>query len=192
MMRRTEIIVSSHSDFCFGVQRALNIAKEALKKNRIVYSVGPIIHNPQVVSEFSREGLKIINDVKEICALRAKGKSKKINLLIPSHGISPEVLRKNRIAFIDTTCPLVERVQRIVRDLSRKGYFIIIVGDKKHPEVRGLAGIAGKNFRVLKNKREAKAFNFPQGASAPAEKKLKRIALISQTTAPVSNFKEIF
>lgn len=173
-MSKTRIIISSNSGFCFGVKRALDIAKRALAGGRTIYSLGPIIHNPQVVRDFSGKGLKIIKDVKKIG-------SKKEFLLIPSHGISPNVLRKRNISYIDTTCPLVGRVQNIVKDLKEKRYFIIIVGDGKHPEVKGLIGIAGKNSCVLANKNQAKALNL----------KAKKVALISQTTATLADFKGI-
>jgi 4-hydroxy-3-methylbut-2-enyl diphosphate reductase len=169
------IIISSNSGFCFGVKRALDIAAGALKEEKTVYSLGPIIHNPQVVDEFFRKGLKI---TKNIGAL----KPEKASLLIPSHGISPGITKKKSFTFIDTTCPLVGKVQKIVRDLKARGYFIIIVGDRKHPEVRGLVGIAGNGFcAVVKGKNEAKALKL----------KRKKTALISQTTSSLSNFKEV-
>ena len=173
-MNKAKIIISSNSGFCFGVKRALDIARRALRKRGTIYSFGPIIHNPQVVDSFSRKGLKIIKALKEI-------KSKKRYLLIPSHGISPDALRKKNISYINTTCPLVSRVQKIVKDLREKGYFIIIVGDRKHPEVKGLVGMAGRNSCVLEDKKEAKNLNL----------KLKKAALISQTTATLADFKEI-
>ena len=173
-MNKKKIIISSHSGFCFGVRRALDIAKKALREKDAVYSLGPIIHNPQVVDEFSKKGLKIIKDIN-------KTRSKNAALLIPSHGVSPSVLQKRPFACIDTTCPLVENVQKIIKGLKEKGYFIIIVGDKKHPEVKGLIGIAGKNSHVIKDKKEAKMLSL----------KSKKVALISQTTASLSDFKEV-
>ena len=174
-MNKTKIVISSNSGFCFGVKRALDIAKGALKKRKTIYSLGPIIHNPQVVREFSEMGLVVAGDIKKLC--------KDCTLLIPSHGISPDVLKERAFTCIDTTCPLVERVQKIVKNLRKKGYFIIIVGDKKHPEVKGLKGIAGRSSRVLKDRKEAKIFNLPS--------KTKKVALISQTTASLTNFKEV-
>lgn len=169
-----KIIVSSNSGFCFGVKRALDIAERSLRGRKKVYSLGPIIHNPQVVSAFSKKGLNVIKDIKYVSPRGAP-------LLIPSHGISPNLLGKKNIFYIDTTCPLVNRVQKIVKDLKEKGYFVIIVGNRRHPEVKGLAGIAGRNSRVLKNKKEAKNFNL----------KAKKIALIPQTTSALADFKEV-
>ena len=150
------------------------MANAALRKNKKVYSLGPIIHNPQVVDRFSKKGLKVIKSVrKEVL----KGAS----LVIPSHGVNPSILKAKCSRFIDTTCPFVRRVQEIIKRLKKEGYFIIIVGDKKHPEVKALASIAGKNCCILKNKKEAKRLKF----------KAKKLALISQTTASLLSFKEI-
>lgn len=150
------------------------MAEKSLAKHKTVYSLGPIIHNPQVVSEFSKKGLKIIKNINKLKAGSAA--------LLPSHGIDPYILRNRKMPFIDTTCPLVEKVRELVRDLRKKGYFIVIVGDRKHPEVKGLVGIAGKNFcAVVKDKKEARSL-----AASP-----KKMALISQTTALLSRFKDV-
>ncbi|MGB2705808.1 MAG: 4-hydroxy-3-methylbut-2-enyl diphosphate reductase [Candidatus Omnitrophota bacterium] len=173
-MNKTKIIISSNSGFCFGVKRALNIAEAALKKKKKVYSLGPIIHNPQVVRDFSGKGLKIVKDARKIA-------SRKAAILVPSHGMSPGVLKNKKVTCIDTTCPLVSRVQKIVKALRRKGYLVVIVGDRKHPEVRALAGIAPRNHVVLKDKKHARDLDL----------KCKKIAVVSQTTASLSSFKEI-
>jgi len=173
-MKPPAIMVSAHSGFCFGVRRALDIAARALKKGKKVYSLGPIIHNPQVVAEFLAKGLKIIKDIRSIGG-------KKAVFLIPSHGISPGAKTQNA-EFIDTTCPLVARVQNIVKTLKDSGHFIVIVGNKSHPEVKGLKGIAGPKSCVVKNKAEAKALRI----------KSKKVALISQTTSALSDFKDVF
>ncbi len=173
-MNKTKIIISPYSGFCFGVKRALDIADKALKKERTVYSLGPIIHNPEVVDEFSKRGLRIVKNINKIDSGNA-------TVLIPSHGIDPKVLRKKSIRFIDTTCPLVNRVQKIVERLKKAKYYIVIVGDRKHPEVKGLRGIAGRKSVVVKNRTEAKAIKV----------KDEKVALISQTTAALRNFNEI-
>jgi len=173
-MNRKKIIISSNSGFCFGVKRALDIAEDALKKKKKVYSLGPIIHNPQVVRTFSEKGLKIAKDAKSSVP-------KKAALLVPSHGINPEALLDKRITCIDTTCPLVSRVQKIIKDLRKKQYLIVIVGDRKHPEVRALVGIAGRNSIVLKDRKKAASIKLKSG----------KIAVVSQTTASLVVFKEI-
>jgi len=173
-MVRRKIIVSSNCGFCFGVKRALDIATKALQEKTTVFSIGPIIHNPQVVDGFRKRGLRTIKRLDNI-------RSRNITLLIPSHGVSPELLKKKGIDYVDTTCPLVAKVHKAVKELKKRAYFIIIVGDKTHPEVKGLMGIADGACSVLRNKHEAARFKL----------RSKKIALISQTTASPVDFKEI-
>lgn len=176
-MNKKEIIISSYSGFCFGVRRALDIADKALKEHVRVYSLGPIIHNGQVVEEFSKKGLKITRGIKRL-------KMGKGAVLIPSHGVSPDFLKGKKFTLVDTTCPLVRKVQKVLEGLVKKGYYIIIVGNRFHPEVRGLIGITGKKkLAVVKDKKEARLINFPSGTG--------KVAVIAQTTASVTDFKEV-
>lgn len=172
-MNKTSITVSHYSGFCFGVNRALQIAEEALKKYKVIYSWGPIIHNPQVVEKFSKKNLKIIKDISEL-------KEKKTVFLIPSHGIDPEIIKGKNLICFDTTCPLVKRVQNIMKGLVKKGYFIVIVGKRDHPEVKSLIGIAKDKCIVVKNKQEAEKINLCG----------RKVAIISQTTSSKSDFNE--
>ena len=155
------IKIASHSGFCFGVKRAINIAERTLKESRHtnnIYSLGSIIHNPQVVGDLSKKGLKVISGINNI---------KKGAVIISSHGATIEVIekiKKKRLDLIDATCPFVKNVHNIVRDLKSSGYRIVIIGDKKHPEVKALLGLVG---------REAKS---------------NKIAVISQTTQSKDNY----
>lgn len=150
-----KIKVATHSGFCFGVKRAINIAEATLKDPRHrknIYSLGPIIHNPQVVSGLSKKGLAVTHDIDNI---------KKGAVIISSHGAPKDLIQKikrKRIKLIDATCPFVKHAHDIVRDLKAEGYKIVIIGDKSHPEVKALLSLAGK------------------------AKKSKKIGVISQTT----------
>jgi 4-hydroxy-3-methylbut-2-en-1-yl diphosphate reductase len=156
-----KIKVARCSGFCFGVKRAINIAKNALKESKPgdkIYSFGAIIHNPQVVEELFKEGLQVISGLEKI-----KGGT----VIISSHGAPLEVtkdLRKKGMKLIDATCPFVKYAQNIVKDLKKQGYGITIVGDSAHPEVKALKSIAGKN------------------------KNSKKIGVISQTTQSKENY----
>ena len=173
MKKAIKIIKSPYSGFCFGVERAIKIAEGAIHKRKCVYSMGPIIHNPQVVRDLSKKGLRIAKNMKA-------RPGKNLAVLIPSHGIEPKLLKGFKEVF-DTTCPRVRRVQNIVKDLSKKGYFIFIVGKKDHPEVRSLAGIGGAATKVVKDAKEARSV-YP---------KSKKVAVISQTTSRESDFYEV-
>ncbi len=156
-----QIIVASHSGFCFGVKRAINIAEKILKESRNtnnIYSLGPIIHNPQVVEGLSKRGLKVIKDITNI---------KKGAVIISSHGAPIEVMgdiKKKRLGLIDATCPFVKNTHNIGERLKASGYKIVIIGDKKHPEVKALLSLTGKGTKT------------------------KKVAVISQTTQSSDNY----
>lgn len=136
-----KVKIAGHSGFCFGVKRAINIANSALKnitKEDKLYSLGPIIHNPQVVNRLSDKGLIVIKDISKISVG---------TIIISSHGAPEDIiekLKRKKLKIIDATCPFVKYAQNIVRDLKEQGYYVVIVGDKMHPEVRALVSIAGR------------------------------------------------
>ena len=153
--------IATHSGFCFGVKRAINIAEKTLKsekgKNKI-YSLGHIIHNPQVVEALLKEGLDVATSVDDI---------KTGTVIISSHGAPKEVIekiKKKKVRLVDATCPFVKYAQDIVKDLVKEGYAVAIVGDKEHPEVKALLSLAGK------------------------AKKGNKIGIISQTTQSKDNY----
>jgi len=165
-------IVSKHAGFCFGVKRAVNLTKKNLETKKKIYSLGPLIHNNWVVSRLEKEGLKVINNLDSV-----KGGY----CIIPSHGVDPNRIRRKNISFIDTTCPFVFKAQDLVRKLSDSGYEILILGDKDHPEVKGLVGISKGKAKVIRNKKEAISFI----------SKNKKMSLISQTTQSLENYKDV-
>lgn len=162
-----KIRLSKYCDFCFGVKRAVRIIEQALSKRKEpLYSLGPFIHNPQVVKRFAEKGLKIAPALKSI---------KANTLVVRTHGISPGMLSKvqNRgIKLLDVTCPYVKKAQEIVRNLVRRNYKVVIVGDKTHPEVKSLAGAAGGAVSVV---------NCPEAVERMKLNGVK-IGVIAQTT----------
>ncbi|MDD5449575.1 MAG: 4-hydroxy-3-methylbut-2-enyl diphosphate reductase [Candidatus Omnitrophica bacterium] len=172
-----KIKIAECSGFCFGVKRAISMAKQALEKNkgRPVYSLGHIIHNSQVVEELSREGLKAIKDLDGI---------KEGVIVVSSHGASPalfEQLKSRGLEVIDATCPFVMSAQKIVKALNEEGYTIIILGDKEHPEVKSLLGFAKDKAIVVKDEKKIKGI----------EMSSKKIGLISQTTQSSENYNKV-
>lgn len=166
------VIVARGSGFCFGVKRALEIVEKALREEKgPFYTLGPLIHNPQVVERLSQKGLKVINNLRGI-----KGGA----FIIRSHGLPSatiELAKRRGLKIIDTTCPYVKRAQERAKDLEAKGYQLVIVGDRDHPEVESMAS---KKSTVL------------QKPSQVAEiKSYPRIGVVAQTTQSLENFKEI-
>ncbi|MCX7769645.1 MAG: 4-hydroxy-3-methylbut-2-enyl diphosphate reductase [Proteobacteria bacterium] len=169
-----EIYIARSAGFCYGVKRAINLAKKTLSKSKEnCFTLGPIIHNPFVVEELEKQGLKVVDSVKDI---------KKGTLVIRSHGISKqekEYLDKmgRKVSVVDATCPFVEKALAMLEILKKEGYEIFYLGDKNHPEVRGL-------LSYINN--QAVVFEKPEDIP---EKKYKKVGLISQTTQKPEVFK---
>jgi 4-hydroxy-3-methylbut-2-enyl diphosphate reductase len=132
-----KVSVAEKCGFCPGVRNAISLAESVLAREVNVYSLGPIIHNPDVVRQLAETGLKTVTDVDEI----PSG-----TVLIRSHGAAPEQIasiREKGLKIVDATCVLVKRVQSIAKDLSEAGYKVVVIGDENHPEVRAVVGCGG-------------------------------------------------
>jgi len=166
------VVVAKGSGFCFGVKRALEIVEKALaKRNGPFYTLGPLIHNPQVVEGLSRRGLKVINHLEGI---------KKGTFVIRSHGLPTttiELARERGLKIIDTTCPYVKRAQERAKDLEARGYQLVIVGDRGHPEVKSMA--SEKSIVLQRPSQVEKVRSYP------------RMGVVAQTTQSLENFKGI-
>ena len=131
-----KIIVAEHAGFCFGVKRAINIAENLLRDERVnIFSLGPLIHNPQEVKRLEEKGLVLLQDENKI--------PRGAKVIIRSHGIPPQREREflsKGVELIDATCPFVKAVHEAVIKLCKEGYFVVLVGEKNHPEVIGTLG----------------------------------------------------
>lgn len=139
-----------------------------------IFSLGPLIHNPQVVTSLAKMGIREISDIKEI----DEG-----TLVIRSHGVGPALLdaaRKRGLHIVDATCPFVRRAQVLARDLTDKGYQVVVVGDRDHPEVQGIVGWTNAKALVVESPEEAALF-----------KKERLIGVVAQTTQPLENFEAV-
>jgi len=170
---KLKIILSKKMGFCFGVKKSVNLAKNALKtrKNNL-YMLGSIINNPQAIEYFIKKGAKIADNLEEV--------PEESTVITRAHGISLTMLRKayqKRLSVVDTTCPYVRKVQKIARYLYEKDYFIVIYGDKKHPEVLSLLDTIQNNALVINSIPDAEKIT-----------KKKKIGFISQTTKNIYDF----
>lgn len=130
------IEVASQAGACYGVERALKMVKDAAEKGGEVQTLGPLIHNPIVVSDLERHGVTVADDVEAATAS---------TVVIRSHGVVPTVVERARecgLKVIDATCPYVKKVQHAAERLGREGYRVIVVGESGHPEVEGILGHA--------------------------------------------------
>jgi (E)-4-hydroxy-3-methyl-but-2-enyl pyrophosphate reductase len=137
-----EVLVAEKCGFCRGVTDAISLAKETLKEKGEVYSLGPIIHNADVVNELAKEGLETVASIDDV---------KSGTVLIRSHGATLdeiEEIKRKGLDITDATCILVKRIQKICQKLNEDGYKVIVLGDKKHPEVKAIVGYA-TNVQVI-------------------------------------------
>lgn len=165
-----KVLVAEKCGFCLGVKNAITLAKETLVKQEKVYSLGPIIHNKEVVEELSRAGLETVESVDEILSG---------TVLIRSHGATKEQLQKigtKQVNIVDATCVLVKRLQKISHKLNENGYKVVIIGDENHPEVQAIVGYA-ENVVVI-------------GSEADLEKLSGhgKLGIICQTTQSPDHF----
>jgi (E)-4-hydroxy-3-methyl-but-2-enyl pyrophosphate reductase len=139
-----KIAVAKTAGFCMGVRRAVELALDApAKYPQPIYTFGPLIHNPQVLALFAEKGVTVLDRIP------VKGSG---TVLVRAHGIPPgthQALKAAGFTVINATCPRVIKVQSIIKNHARKGYAIIIVGEKDHPEVVGLQGYAGDRGYVV-------------------------------------------
>jgi len=168
------IIVAKTAGFCFGVKRAIDIAFQIAKEKRLgVYTLGPIIHNPQVVAMLKEKGIVPVETLKAKKGMKA--------LIIRTHGIPLELSRKIAsmgYEMIDATCPFVKKAQYYAKLLSDEGYQVVILGEKNHPEVKSLVSYAGGRAAIV------------DGQSALPKLK-KKIGVVVQTTQPVDALKKV-
>ena len=169
--------------FCFGVKRAVDTVYDLLaKENHKVYTLGPIIHNEQVVEDLASQGVQVIEHPDEI----AKEDRSQAILVIRSHGVPESVihtLKEKKIPFEDATCPFVKKIHKTVAEYSEKGYEIVIIGSAKHPEVQGILGWAKNGGTVVESKEDALLFKPSKGE--------KPICVVAQTTFNYKKFQEL-
>ncbi|MEJ5286158.1 MAG: 4-hydroxy-3-methylbut-2-enyl diphosphate reductase [Candidatus Kapaibacterium sp.] len=150
-----KVTIDEHSGFCWGVVRTVEIAEQTLEeaKDKEIYILGQIIHNPKEVQRLEQKGLKTISH-NELQTL--KGKNAKV--LIRAHGEPPSTYRLANelgIELVDATCPLVTALQNRVRKFYLEGYQIVIFGKQQHPEVIGLRGVCNDECIVIQSEQEA-------------------------------------
>jgi 4-hydroxy-3-methylbut-2-enyl diphosphate reductase len=165
-----EILLARDMGFCWGVRRAIDIMEKASQEHGEIISVGPIVHNPQVVEDLERKGIRLD---------KPQDPSKPV--AITAHGVGPEVLEEVKgtgAQIIDGTCPIVTRSQRWARKMAEAGFTVIVFGDPNHREVKGVLGWAGSNGIAIRD-----------GDPIP-EKMPSRVAVISQTTQSPERFAE--
>ena len=174
-----KVVTAKSAGFCFGVQRAVDQVYRLIEeKNGKICTLGPIIHNEEVIRDLEERGVRVIRE-EDIPSLTDR------TVIIRSHGVGKKVydlLESHHVPYVDVTCPFVLKIHRIVQKESLAGKYIVIIGDKDHPEVEGICGWCQGPFSVLKNAAEAEEFAPPEHT---------KICVVSQTTFNYNNFQEL-
>lgn len=182
MLRECKIIVAKTAGFCFGVDNALKIVYNKLNSRHNVATLGPIIHNPNVVSDLEEKGVKAIS-LDEVSAGQGQ------TVVIRSHGVGRAVydeLEAKGAEVVDATCPFVARIHKLVFEHTKKGGAVLIAGNASHPEVEGITGHAAQGGRVFVFDGESEL------RKVISENKLEgsEVLLVSQTTYNKAVFEE--
>ena len=164
-----EIIRAKTAGFCFGVDRAVKLTYDLLAQGRKVATLGPLIHNAQVVADLEAKGAVTCPDIDAV--------PDGYEVIIRSHGVTPDVYRTceaRGIPVIDATCPHVAHIHQLVEQYSGNGDAVVIVGEADHPEVIGIAGWAHGKVFILPDAQAAEEAELPEKALVVAQTTIRR------------------
>lgn len=174
------ITVAKSAGFCFGVNRAINIVNSLLDKNVKVSTLGPIIHNMEVVNELESRGCKAVDNIDKV--------ENDATLVIRSHGVPKYVIDKldeNGVKYEDATCPFVKKIHNIVANPDNKDGIVLIAGNSVHPEVEGIIGHCSTECHTFKNSDE-----IDEIYKNILIKNNKRVFVVAQTTFDTKEWKK--
>ncbi|MDO4167536.1 MAG: 4-hydroxy-3-methylbut-2-enyl diphosphate reductase [Eubacteriales bacterium] len=175
-----EVTLAKSAGFCFGVKRAVDMVYQESEKPQKVYTLGPIIHNEQVVADLEAKGVRVLKE--DLSDLR---EGEEATVIIRSHGISKqlyEALEKKGVTIVDATCPFVSKIHRIVQEQHQAGHQIVIVGNENHPEVEGINGWCDHAATVIGTLDQAEKCTLDAS---------RKVCIVSQTTFNYKKFKDI-
>jgi len=171
-----QVILAAHQGFCYGVKRAVKLAQDNVAvSGGCSYTLGPIIHNPQMVERLKAQGVGLVEKIDD-----AKAGD---TVIIRSHGVGPriyEAAKKCGVNIIDATCPHVKKAQFAAYRLAGEGRHIVIVGEKKHPEVQSIYEWADEKADIVET-----------AAQAQALPHIERMGVVVQTTFSGEDFEVI-
>lgn len=175
-----EVIVAKTAGFCFGVERAVAQVYEQITRGQPpICTLGPIIHNEEVVRDLTKKGVKVLTSLEDLEAMESG------TVIVRSHGVGRAVYDKIEslgLHLVDATCPFVKKIHRVVREQNGLGRRVVIIGDKDHPEVEGIRGWADERTLVVKS--EAEMAHLPDLAG-------EKLCIVSQTTFNYNKFQDL-
>ncbi len=179
MNKKLDIYLAGPRGFCAGVERAILMVQEAIKKyGKPIYVRHEIVHNKFVVDSLKKEGAIFVEELDEI-------QNKDRPVIFSAHGVPksvPEKAKKFKLLFFDATCPLVSKIHREVENFEKKNLPVILVGHRNHPEVIGTMGQTHKKIHLVEKIEDVKKLPFDQNAN---------VAYVTQTTLSVDDTKDI-
>lgn len=175
-----KVIVADVLGYCWGVRRAVDLIQDAASPDSRIAPIGDIIHNPQVVERLLAQGVEGASSVEEASNQGFK------RVAITAHGMGPHLAieaAERNLELVDTTCPLVTKVQRLAQKLVRQGYYLVVYGDSYHPEVKSVLGWASTSKSIAVKKIVDLPWNAPRGSTVEgAITPPRKVAVVSQTT----------
>ncbi|MBR1697740.1 MAG: 4-hydroxy-3-methylbut-2-enyl diphosphate reductase [Anaerovibrio sp.] len=169
-----EVILADNLGFCYGVKRAIQLAEDSAAPGQVTNTLGPIIHNPQMVAKLAENGVGTVDSLDEV-----KGGT----IIIRSHGVGPDVYDRVEamgLNMVDATCPHVRKAQSSAKKLADEGYQVVIIGEKRHPEVKSIIEWAGDGAVAIETEEDADALP-----------KYGKLGVVAQTTFSAPKFKLI-
>ena len=169
-----EVILADNLGFCYGVKRAIQLAEDSAAPGQVTNTLGPIIHNPQMVAKLAENGVGTVDSLDEV---------KEGTIIIRSHGVGPDVYDRVEamgLNMVDATCPHVRKAQSSAKMLADEGYQVVIIGEKRHPEVKSIIEWAGDGAVAIETEEEADALP-----------KYGKLGVVAQTTFSAPKFKLI-
>jgi 4-hydroxy-3-methylbut-2-enyl diphosphate reductase len=166
--------IAKNSGFCPGVKRAIRIALDAVPNHHNLVTLGPIIHNQQMVDRLAKSGIGTVDSVDDV----ESGQT----VIIRSHGVTQDTynrLREKGVMVVDATCPYVAKTHQYARELQSLGYRVLILGDAEHPEVIGMMSYVNGDAIVTNDPESLEIRNW------------HRIGIISQTTQPIEKLQSL-
>lgn len=172
-----KVIKADTAGFCFGVERAVDKVYKELEIKKNVYTLGPIIHNQEVVKDMNEKGAKVIKTLSEA--------EEKSTVLIRSHGVGKKIYeeaKEKNIDLVDATCPYVKKIHKIVEKCADSGEIVVIIGNPEHPEVDGIRNWGNERTFAVENLEKFLDLKLDKG---------KQINIVAQTTYNHIKFSEI-
>lgn len=171
-----QIIIADACGFCYGVKRAVEVTEKAAEgKAAPIGTLGPLIHNPQIIADLKEKGVSCLKTLNDFPA----GST----VIIRSHGVGPDIYRQATercLKIVDATCPNVLNAQKQVCTLAEQGYLPVIIGEHRHPEVQSILAWAGQNGLVVENEADIANVHYAE-----------KYGVVVQTTFEIDRFEEL-